>query len=566
MRIFKEQIARLLAPLVGWEKEEVIEVLEIPPGNMGDLAFPCFQLAPQLRQAPAQIAASLAARLELPPLVAEAKVAGGYLNFYLDPAQLAQQVLGAIQANENFGGANLGAGKTIVIDFSSPNIAKPFGVGHLPTTVLGNSLSRLFAALGYRVERVNHLGDWGTQFGAMMVAYLKWGENDPLREDAIDKLYRLYVKFHREEESQPELREQAREWFKRLEANDPEARALWQLFYDVSLDNFKRTYARLGIDFDHYLGESFYVDKIDAALERVKTAGITEISDGALVVNLGDDLPPCLLQKSDGATLYATRDLAALFYREETYRPERIIYVVALDQTLHFRQLQLVLEQMQSPLAEALVHVAFGLVKLPEGKMSTRRGQMVLLEDVLNEAVTRVESIIAEKNPDLDKREEVAWQVGVGAVVFHNLKNGRMRDIIFDWEEVLSFEGETGPYLQYTHARCLAVLRRAGSESPEGGAQSLTGAGLEDEAAQRVLKQLSSFPEAVLRATQVYEPSVISRYLLDLAQDFNRFYNTCRILGEAAEVEAGRLALVEAVALVLKKGLYLLGLEAPERM
>ncbi|HHW99389.1 MAG TPA: arginine--tRNA ligase [Firmicutes bacterium] len=565
MQIFKEQIAQKLAPLIEWEPEQVVAALELPPdAKLGDLAFPCFQLAPKLRKAPPAIAADLAERLEAPAVVAKVQVVGGYLNFFLHPQALAEQVLDAVlEAGDAYGNTELGAGKTIVIDFSSPNIAKPFGVGHMPTTVLGNSISKLYKALGYNVVRVNHLGDWGTQFGAMMVAYLKWGDNDPLTEDPIGKLYRLYVKFHQEEEKEPALRDEARAWFNRLETGDPEAKKLWQLFYDVSLKNFKRTYNRLGIDFDYYTGESFYVDKIDAALERVKAAGITEISDGALVVPLGDDLPPCLLQKSDGATLYATRDLAALFYREETFKPERIIYVVALDQSLHFKQLKLVLEKMGLPLADALVHVPFGLVKLPEGKMSTRRGQMVLLDDVLQEATSRVQEIIAEKNPELANREQVAEEVGIGAVIFHNLKNSRMRDIIFDWNEVLNFDGETGPYLQYTHARCMSVIRKSGRqlfELPE----DLSG--LTDEAAQQVLKRLSQFPEAIVKAAETYEPSTMSRYLLDLAQDFNRFYNTCRIIGEETAVESSRLALVKAVAQVMRRGLYLLGLSAPEQM
>lgn len=565
MQMFKEQVAQTLATLIEWAPERVVAALEVPPDTkLGDLAFPCFQLAPQLRKVPPAIAADLAERYQLPAAVAKVQVVGGYLNFFLHPNVIAEQVLEAVLgAGDTYGNSQQGADKTIVIDFSSPNIAKPFGVGHMPTTVLGNSISRLYQALGYNVVRVNHLGDWGTQFGAMMVAYLKWGDNDPLTEDPIGKLYRLYVKFHQEEVETPALRDEARAWFNRLEAGDAEATRLWQLFYDVSLDNFKRTYHRLDIDFDHYTGESFYINKIVEAIDRIKAAGVTEISDGALVVPLGDDLPPCLLQKSDGATLYATRDLAALFYREATFDPERIIYVVALDQSLHFQQLKLVLEKMGMPLADALVHVAFGLVKLPEGKMSTRRGQMVLLDDVLQEATSRVAAIIEEKNPGLLHKDQVAEQVGIGAVIFHNLKHSRMRDIIFDWNEVLSFEGETGPYLQYTHARCMSVLRRSGRQQSDL-PQDLTG--LADESAQQVLKRLSQFPETIVKAAETYEPSTMSRYLLDLAQDFNRFYNSCRIIGEADAVEASRLALVTAAAAVLRRGLSLLGLTAPEQM
>lgn len=564
MLMFKQQVATMLAPLLGWEEQRIVNALEIPPDNqMGDLAFPCFPLARELRKAPPLIAADLAARLVLPSVVRQVSATGGYLNFYLAPDQLAKQVLQAITTDgDGFGNSDQGAGKNVVIDFSSPNIAKPFGVGHLPTTMIGNSLSRLYRALGYNVIRVNHLGDWGTQFGALIVAYLNWGQNDPLLEDPVQKLYRLYVRFHQEEESNPALRDQARAWFKRLEDGDPEAKRLWDLFCGTSLRTLQQLYQRLGVEFDYYTGESFYVDQLPATIERVKSAGITEISDGALIVPLGDDLPPCLLQKSDGATLYATRDLAALFYRHDHFQPDRIIYVVAMDQSLHFQQLKLVLDRMGLDWSDSLVHIPFGLVRLPEGKMSTRRGQMVLFEDLLLEAKLRIDEIIAVKNPNLPDRERVAEQVAMGAIIFNNLKNSRIKDIIFDWNEMLNFDGETGPYLQYTHARCASVLRKAG------GTGSVVDdlQGVTDEASQAVLKLLCQFPEVIERAAHLYEPSTISRFVLDLAQAFNRFYHNCRILGEASAVEQSRLALVQAVATVMKRGLELLGLQAPEQM
>ena len=564
MLMFKQQIATQLAPLLGWEEQQVVNALEIPPDNqLGDLAFPCFPLARELRKAPPLIAADLAARLELPPVVQQVRAIGGYLNFYLAPHQLAKQVLQAIATTgDRFGSSNQGAGKNVVIDFSSPNIAKPFGVGHLPTTMIGNSLSRLYQALGYNVIRVNHLGDWGTQFGALIVAYLNWGQSDPLLEEPVQKLYRLYVRFHQEEEGNPALRDEARAWFKRLEGGDPEARRLWNLFCGTSLGILQQLYQRLGVEFDYYTGESFYVDMLPATIERVKSAGITEMSDGALIVPLGDDLPPCLLRKSDGATLYATRDLAALFYRHDHFQPDRIIYVVAMDQSLHFQQLKLVLYKMGLDWSDSVVHIPFGLVRLPEGKMSTRRGQMVLFEDLLVEAKLRIDEIIALKNPTLPDRDQVAERVAMGAIIFNNLKNSRIKDIIFDWNEMLNFDGETGPYLQYTYARCASVLRKADGT----GAVVDDTRGVTDESSQAVLKLLSQFPEAIERAANFYEPSTISRYVLDLAQAFNRFYHNCRILGEAPAVEQSRLALVHAVATVLKRGLELLGLQAPEQM
>jgi arginyl-tRNA synthetase len=564
MLMFKQQIAQELGPLIGWNEARVVDALEIPPDNrLGDLAFPCFPLARELRKAPPAIAADLASRLARPSVVREVQAQGGYLNFYLDSAELASQVLQAVAtAGKAFGNSEQGQGKTVVIDFSSPNIAKPFGVGHLPTTMIGNSLSRLYQALGYNVVRVNHLGDWGTQFGALIVAYLNWGENDPLLEDPVQKLYKLYVRFHKEEETQPELRDEARAWFKRLEDGDAEARRLWELFCSTSLRTLQQLYQRLGVEFDYYTGESFYVDMLPATIERVKAAGITEISDGALIVPLGDDMPPCLLQKSDGATLYATRDLAALFYRHDHFQPERIIYVVAMDQSLHFQQLKLVLKRMGYEWSDDVVHIPFGLVRLPEGKMSTRRGQMVLFEDLLEEAKQRIDAIITEKNPNLADREQVAEQVAMGAIIFSNLKNSRIKDIIFDWNEMLNFDGETGPYLQYTHARCSSVLRKAS----QAGAIPLDLSGVTNESAQGVLKLLSQFPEVVVRAAESYEPSAMSRYVLDLAQAFNRFYHNCRILGEESSVEQSRLALVQSVATVLSRGLQLLGLTAPARM
>lgn len=564
MEKFKLQIAARLAPLLNKTPEETRDLMEVPPNPAwGDIAIPCFPLAKVLRKAPPLIAQELAAQAELAPLASKVEAMGGYLNITLNSAMVARDILeGILTDGAAYGYTCPGQGKAVAIDFSSPNIAKPFGIGHLRSTVIGHSLSRIFAELGYRVERINHLGDWGTQFGKLIVAYKMFADGDPLTEDPIGTLFRIYVEFHRVAEERPELEDEARAWFKRLEQGDAEARRFWQMFIEVSLRDYKRVYNLLGVEFDHYLGESFYEPFLEDAVKEIEAKGLTSVSEGAVVVDLEQyGMPPCLIRKTDGATLYATRDIAAALYRDRTYKPETLVYVVGQEQTLHFRQVKQVLQLMQEPAGDKLVHVAFGLFKFPEGRMSTRKGKVIFLEDVLQRAIDMAASIINEKNPELEGKDEIARQVGVGAIVFGDLKNGRIKDVTFDWDEMLNFDGETGPYLQYTHARACSVLRRADVRCEAADEASLT-----DEFALSLLKLLGEFPQVIERAAAQYEPSVLSRYLLDVASGFNRFYHNCRILGQEEAVMKTRLAVVKAAQTILSRGLYLLGVAAVERM
>lgn len=565
MEKFKLQAAERLAPLMHKTPQEVRELMEVPPNPAwGDVAIPCFPLAKVLRKAPPVIAAELAQQADLAGLASKVEAMGGYLNVTFDSTLVAKDIVsGIISAGAEAAYTLPGKDKSLVIDFSSPNIAKPFGIGHLRTTVIGNSLARIFRELGYNVVRVNHLGDWGTQFGKLIVAYQLFANGDPLAEDPIGTLYRIYVEFHKAAEEKPELEEQARAWFKRLEDGDAEAKRYWNLFVEVSLKDYKRVYDLLDIEFDAYMGESFYESLLNPTVKEIEDKGLTQISDGAVIVDLEPyGMPPCLLRKSDGSTLYATRDLAAALYRERTYKPEQIVYVVGQEQTLHFRQVKQVLELMQEPAGEKLMHVAFGLFRFPEGRMSTRRGKTIFLEDVLNKSIEMAAEIINQKNPELDDRDQVAQQVGVGAIVFGDLKNGRIKDVAFDWEEMLNFDGETGPYVQYTNARACSVLRKADSTT----IALVSEDALTDEFALPLIKRLGDFPQVIERAAQQYEPSVLSRYVLDVAQDFNRFYHNCRIIGQEADVMSSRLAVVKATQQILARGMYLLGIAAPEKM
>jgi len=565
MEYFRQQLALKIAPHMDLPVQTVRAMMEDPPNSAwGDVALPCFALAKQRRQSPASIAAKLASEVDLSALASKVEAMGGYLNITFASHLVAQEIMTGLQNEEHlYGNTKPGMGKNIVIDFSSPNIAKPFGIGHLRTTVIGHSLSRIFAELGYGVVRVNHLGDWGTQFGKLIVAYELYGEGDPLVENAVDKLFRLYVRFHQEAEQNPALENAAREYFRRLEAGDPYVRKYWELFKTVSLAEFQRVYDLLGITFDHFLGESFYEPFLAPVVQQIEAQGLATLSDGALIVDLeAQGLPPMLLKKSDGATLYATRDLAAALYRQRTHAPHLLLYVVGQEQTLVFKQLAAVLKLMGEAAGDKVVHVSFGLFKFPEGRMSTRRGNIIFLEDVLAKSIELALAIIDSKNPALEDKQAVAEKVGVGAIIFGDLKHGRIKDVTFDWEEMLNFDGETGPYLQYTHARACAVLRKAAGLSRESRHLDT----LTDEYALPLIKQLSEFAPAIEKAAADFEPSVVARYILDLAQEFNRFYHHCRIIGGDEEVQSTRLSIVYATKVVLARGLYLLGLSAVERM
>lgn len=541
-----------------------MENIAAPPvPEMGDFALPCFCLAKVLRVAPAKIAADLAKRIPESPLFDRVEANGPYLNFFCARKVLAEHTIGAVSRQRgSYGCQNLGQGKTVVIDYSAPNIAKPFGIGHLRSTVIGNSLYRIHAALGYKCVGINHLGDWGTQFGKLIAAFLRWGDRDSLEREPIKYFYDLYVRFHREVEADSSLEEEGRSWFRKLENGEPRAVELWQLFRDLSLKEFKRVYDLLNISFDSWQGESFYNVMLNDAVAEVEKRGLLTLSQGAWVVDLEEEgMPPCLLRKQDGASLYATRDLAAAIYRYQQWEFVKMLYVVGVDQTLTLRQLFTVLKKMNFPWADACQHIPFGLIRFQGGKMSTRQGTLVFLEDVLNRAIELAGEIIAEKNPDLPQREEVARQVGIGAVVFGDLSNDRIKDIDFDWDKILDFSGDTAPYIQYAHARICSILRKTGK--PTG---NYDAALLETESEGAVITALSKYPQVVEAAAETCKPSLIARYLLDLARDFNRFYHQCPVLNAEEEIKIARLSLIDAVRQVLANGLYLLGIDAPEEM
>ena len=519
---------------------------------MGDYAFPCFKLAKVFRKAPNMIAAELAEGIEAQGAIAKVMPMGGYVNFFVNKSQLAETVIkDVLTQKENYGHSDLGKGKTIVLDFSSPNIAKPFHIGHIRTTVIGNSLYKIYDSQGYDTVRVNHLGDYGTQFGKLIVAFKLWGSKEAVEANPIPELLKLYIQFHDEAEKHPEMEDEARAWFTKLENGDEEARELWQWFRDESLKEFSRVYDLLDIEFDSYNGESFYSDKMARVIDIINEKGILKESKGTNIVDLEEyNMPPALITKNDGSTLYMTRDLAAALYRKENYDFEKCIYVVGSQQSLHFLQLF------------KLLDVPFGMVALEEGTMSTRKGRVVFLEDVLKQAIEKTKETMLAKNPNALNVDEIAKQVGVGAVVFQELSNSRIKDYTFSWDRTLSFDGETGPYVQYTHARCCAVLRKANEEVTTDINYDL----LNDVDSAEVLKVIASFNKNILNAMRKNEPHIITRFVLDLAQAFNKFYHDNAILVDDAELRKARLALVAATRQALENGLKLLGMHAPERM
>ena len=562
MNEFTKQIAENLEKHLPLGAFEITAMLEVPPKpDMGDYAFPCFTLAKGMKKAPAKIAVEVAQALELSPLVKEVRTAGPYLNFFVDRPEFTRRTLTrVIDEGRNYGSSKEGEGRTVVIDFSSPNIAKPFGIGHLRSTVIGGALYRIFETLGYRVVGVNHLGDWGTQIGKMMAAFKRWEDPGKFKTDPIAHSYELYTRFHEESEKDPALEEEARDYFKRLEETDEEARGFWKRFNDISMSEFKRVYEKLGVRFDHFTGESFYNDKTEKTIELLRAKGLVKESEGALVVDLGEKMPPCLLRKADGATLYATRDLAAAIYRQETFNFDKCLYVVGYPQELHFRQFFRVLELAGFEWAAGMHHVPFGHIL----GMSTRKGTIVLLDEVLNEAISRAREVIAEKNPDVADAEGIARAVGIGAVIFNDLKNSRIKDVNFDWNAILSFDGETGPYLQYTQVRFAGILRHFPGELPS--ASSVDFSLLSEPEEWQLVRDIESWPSAIEQAAARFEPSEISAHLLQLASDFNRFYQKHRVVGEDASLTAARISLVLALKNALSKGLSILGIEALERM
>lgn len=559
-RLIAKEIAAIVPAL---EQETILNLLEKPKkSSMGDLAFPTFSLAKTMRKAPQIIASELVGQINN-SYFEKVEAVGPYINFFLNKSEISAQVLKeVIKKREDYAQAAIGQGRNIVIDLSSPNIAKPFSIGHLRSTVIGDALSNIFQKLGYETVKINHLGDWGKQFGMLIVAYKKWGSEEAVRAHPIDELLKLYVRINAETKNHPELDEEAREWFRKLENNDEEALALWQWFRDESLMEFNRLYAELGIDFDSYNGEAFYNDKMEEVVQLLAEKGLLEESKGAQVVNLekyGIE-HPALIKKSDGATLYITRDLAAAIYRKRTYDFAKAIYVVGQEQTAHFKQLKAVLAEMGYAWSKDIQHVSFGLVTKNGQKLSTRKGNVILLEPTIAEAVKRSLAQIDTKNPDLVNKEAVAHAVGVGAIKFYDLKTDRTNGYDFDLEAMVSFEGETGPYVQYAHARIQSILRKADFQP-----QAAENYQLNDTESWEIIKLIQDFPNTIVRAADNFEPSLIARFAIHLAQSFNKYYAHTRILDDSPERDS-RLALSYATATVLKEALALLGVEAPNEM
>ena len=543
--------------------EQIAKLIEIPPKpEMGDFAFPCFQLAKVFHKAPQMIAEELKDQIGTADFLSEVKTQGAYLNFYVAKETYIKQIIETASVS-GYGSSKEGEGKTICIDYSSPNVAKNFHVGHLRTTIIGNSLYKIYSKLGYKVERINHLGDWGTQFGKLIVAYKNWGNKEAIEKNGVMELMNIYVKFHEEAEKDDTLNDQAREWFAKMEQGNEEALEIWQWFKDISLIEYKRIYKLLGVDFDSYNGESFYRDKTQNVVDKLEEKNLLVESEGAKIVPLDDyDMAPCLIMKKDGSSIYATRDLAAIMYRDETYHFDKCIYVTGQEQKLHFAQVFKVMELLGYDCAKDLVHVPYGLVSLGGAKLATRSGNIIFAEDILHQSIDKVLEVMNEKNPDLEEKEEIARIVGVGAIIFNDLFNQRIKDVAFNWDKILNFDGETGPYVQYTYARCASVLRKANMEVTNDIDYSL----IQDEQSMNLLKEISRFGDVVKDAAEKMEPFIITRYAVSIAQLFNRFYHENKINVEDENLKKARLKVVDITKYVIKESLALLGIECPERM
>lgn len=560
--MFEKELSNALA-VDGLTVQDVENALETPKeAKLGDICLPCFKFARTMHIAPPAIAQKLLPRVESLPFVEKVEVVGGYLNVFFDRNTVAQMALASAN-DDKVGSSDEGAGKTICIDYSSVNIAKPFHIGHLSTTVIGGALYRIFEHLGYNVVGINHLGDWGTQFGKLIVATNKWSSLEEVAQNDEYFLNKLYVRYHQEAEEHPEMDDEARAWFKRIEDGDKEATAYFDVFKQVTMKAVGKIYDRLKIKFDSYAGESFYNDKMQPCLDILKDKGLLVESDGAQVVNLDEyGMPPCLLVKADGATLYATRDIAAAYYRKKTYDFYKCLYVVAYQQNLHFKQLFQVLKLMDFAGADDMEHVAFGMVSMEDGSMSTRKGHVVWLQEVLDKAVEKARAIIEEKNSDTKNKDEIAESVGVGAVVFSALWNNRIKDIVFSYDKVLNFDGETAPYVQYTYARCASALRKGGDIDFD----NMDLAAITTDEGYDVIKSVITFGDSVRLAAKLREPCYVTRHVVDLAEKFNRFYIDHRILVDDAPTRNARLALTKAVGNVIRCGLGLLGISAPSEM
>ncbi len=564
---FKHEVASKISSVTDLNIDIIYNLIEIPPDpSLGDFAFPCFQLSKIYKKSPESIAAEIADKLikkndKIFQLITPIK---GYLNLFIDKSIYLNNVISEIiNLDDRYGSSNIGEGKTIIVEFSSPNIAKPFHVGHLCSTLIGNSLEKIYKFLGYKTIKINHLGDWGTQFGKLITAYKHWGKEENLKEEPIKALLDLYVKFHHEAKNNKTLNEEARLNFKKLEEGDPDAIALWQKFRLLSLKEFKKIYSLLNIEFDSYEGESFYSDKLETVIELLKEKNLLQISENAVIVNLEHlNMPPCIIVKSDGASIYATRDIAAAIYRKLTYDFERCIYVVGTPQALHFKQFFSVLKMMGYNWANSLIHVGFGLVKFTDRKLSTRTGDVIFLEDVLKESINKALKIINNKNPNLPDKEGIAKKVGIGSVIYTFLKNNRERDIIFSWDETLNFDGESGPYIQYTYVRCQSILRKSNLNTLQANYELLN-----SPEEIELVKLLDNFKEKIVEAAERYEPSIITRHITEICKSFNRFYRNISILKtDNNNLKIARINLTKSVSIVLKVGLNLLGIEVTENM
>ncbi len=558
---YKKHIAEKIN-VEGVSAEEIYSAIALPPNSqMGDYALPCFKFAKILRKSPAVIAEELAKTIQPDGVISGVSALNGYLNFKIDRCGLAKSVLAEIERKgERYGSSNIGGGKTVCIDYSSVNIAKPFHIGHLSTTVLGSALYKIYNFLGYKAVGINHLGDYGTQFGKLISAYKHWGNKEEIEKGGIHAVNDLYVRFNNEADE--EMQKEAREYFRLIESGDKEANELFEWFKELTLKYVDKIYDRLGVHFDSYAGERFYTDKMQPVIDELREKGLLKESNGAQIVDLEPyGMPPCLILRSDGASLYATRDIAAAIYRKKTYDFYKCLYVVAYQQNLHFRQFFKVLELMGREWAKDLVHVAYGMVSLEDGAMSTRKGKVVWLEDVISKCVEKAYNVVNEKNPSLENKAEIAEKVGVGAVVFGALYNNKIKDITFSYDKVLSFEGETSVYVQYTCARAASVIEKAGGYAAEMPENPAVG----DEEFE-VIKCLASFPETVVDAAEKYEPSYIARYAVDLAQKFNKFYFDCKILTAEGQTKDFRLQLTKATLRTLENALALLGIGVPDKM
>ncbi len=566
---FKKTIAKAIAEVVNIDEKELETYIEIPKdANNGDYAFPCFKLAKELKKAPPMIANDIKNNIKIDEeIIEKVEVAGGYLNFYIQQSLIVKDVLEEIANYDEYGKSEIGKGKTIVIDYSAPNIAKPFHIGHLRSTVIGGALYNIYKYLGYCTIGINHLGDYGTQFGKLIEGYKLWGKEYNVEEDPINELTKIYIRINQLCKEDEKVLEQCRMNFKLLEEGDSYCTEVWEKFRSLSLKEFQKVYDLLGSQFDSWNGEAFYSDKMPEVIDILEKTGKLQESQGAKIIDLEDKgiNTPCIIQKSNGSTTYATRDLAAILYRARTYDFDKALYVVSYEQTLHFKQVFEVAKLLgiDEKYTNGLKHVPFGMVSLPTGKMSTREGNIVKLEELLNESIARAKTIIEEKNPDLENKEEVAKKVGVGAVIFNDLSNSRIKDEIFDWDQVLNFQGETGPYVQYTYVRTKSVLEKAGY-MPK--IEEVKFDNLLDEASKNCIKLIYNFENTLVQVTEKEEPSILSRYLIDLAKAFSNFYNDNKILVEDKEIQNARVYLTYAVGKVLKIGAKLLGIEMPDKM